>query len=115
MTPRVSSQLPVASSQKENARNASVVNEQRTTGYWLLYRQRLNELDAVAKGIARLEADVAGNWDAFEHRDATRVQPSPPRREVRHFVGEMGFRRGTVHTVVGADVQLQIAQCQPEP
>ena len=75
----------------------------------------LEHFDPVAKRIAKLEADMAGNGDPIFHFDSPCRQPCAPSLKIVDRVGHVGFRGTSIDTVFDAHVNLPVADGQPEP
>ena len=74
----------------------------------------MDKLDAVAEGVAELEAAEAGDRDGFEDLDVVLAEAALPGGDVVDVVGEVGFGRGAVDVLLDADVELKLADGEPE-
>jgi hypothetical protein len=76
---------------------------------------RLDEFDAIAKGIAKLEALETRNWRPFEDLDPSSLQLHAPAAQASDLVSDVRFRALAVDAGLDSNVHLAVAHLKPEP
>src|SRR5215471_5871959 len=76
--------------------------------------RRLDEFDSIPERVAEFEANKARDGDSFDHRDAGGHQPVSPAIDPDDSVGDVSPGRPTVDPLLDAQVDLSVADLDPE-
>ena len=81
---------------------------------WLALCGTLDHLNAVAERIAKLDPAQTGQGDAIKDLDPRCLEPHTPRGKIVHLIGDMGLTTVPIDAVLCTDVDLPVANCEPE-